>query len=350
MNAPLTHILPLTNIRRLRFLPVNGRVLVKAGAKVNSTDVIAEADIHGKYILMDVRRAMGVQRASEAEKLIQRKVGEKLTKGEVVAETTGLFNRVLRASANGSIAAISNGQVLFEIESSVFSLQAGMPGQVVIVYNDQGVLLETNGSLIQGVWGNNRIDSGMLYTVLQNPDDELKPEMIDVNARGTVLVSGYCKQAEVLRMAAEAPVRGLVLASMASELITQSMDLPFPIMLLEGFGRIPMNSVAFKLLTSSEKREVNLNSCSWDFYKGDRPELIIPLPASAEQPIETINFKGGQIVRVQTAPYAGLIGKITEMLPGLTPLPNGLKAESVSVKLENGEDIIVPLANLDVIQ
>ena len=69
MQAPVTHILPLTYIRRPRLLPVPGRVLVHPGQKVNASDIVAEGHALGQHILIDVRRALGITRADEAVSL-----------------------------------------------------------------------------------------------------------------------------------------------------------------------------------------------------------------------------------------------------------------------------------------
>ena len=60
MLAPVTHILPLTNIRRTRALSVPGKVLVRAGQKVNAADVIAQAQIPAGHTVLDIRRGLGV--------------------------------------------------------------------------------------------------------------------------------------------------------------------------------------------------------------------------------------------------------------------------------------------------
>ena len=44
-----------------------------------------------------------------------------------------------------------------------------------------------------------------------------------------------------------------------------------------------------------------------------------------------------------------MIGSIVSIKPGLTALPSGLRAPAAEVKLENNENIIVPLVNMEVV-
>jgi len=48
-------------------------------------------------------------------------------------------------------------------------------------------------------------------------------------------------------------------------------------------------------------------------------------------------------------PGMGMIGSISSLKPGLTTLASGLRAAAAEVTLENGEIVIVPLVNLEVV-
>jgi hypothetical protein len=125
----------------------------------------------------------------------------------------------------------------------------------------------------------------------------------------------------------------------------------YPILVTDGFGATPMNSAAFKLLTTNDRREVTVNAEHFDRYYGNRPEVIIPLPVSTEppEPNSFAPFRTGQMVRLRRPPYAGAIGTISSLPAGLSTLPSGLRAPAADVRLENGETVLVPLVNLEVV-
>jgi len=350
MLAPKLHILPLTTIVRERTLPVAGKVNAHVNQRVNPTDVIAEATFAREHVLLDVARTFGIS-ANAADKLLKVKEGDRLIQGALVAESGGLIPRSIKAPRPGRVMVAGSGQVLMEVGDTRVELRAGLPGVVTQVISERGVIIRTSGALVQGVWGNGRIDNGLMVNLLEKPDDILSADRLDVSLRGSVILGGQVRDLETLKVAGELPVRGLILSSLPSSLITNAYQMRFPIMVTEGFGAMPMNSAAFKLLTTNNKREATVNAEHFDRYSGNRPEVIIPLPISSEPP-EPINyepFSVGQQVRMRRPPNAGMIGTISTIRPGLSLLPSGLRASAADVKLENGESVIAPLVNLEVV-
>jgi hypothetical protein len=350
MPAPVLHVLPLATIIRERTLPVAGKVNVHVNQRVSPTDVIAEASFAREHVLLDVARTFGVTPAV-ADRLIKVNQGDRLQQGALVAESRGLIPRTIKAPRAGRVMVVGSGQVLMEVGDTRVELRAGLPGVVTHILPERGVVIRTAGALIQGVWGNGRIDNGLMVNLLEKPDDVLSPERLDVSLRGSVILGGHVRDAETLRAAAELPVRGLILSSLLSPLIVPAYQMRYPILVTDGFGAMPMNSATFRLLTTNNKREVTVNAEHFDRYSGNRPEVIIPLPVSTEPPepnsFET--FTVGQTVHLRRPPHAGAIGTLSNLPVGLSVLPSGLRAPAAEVKLEDGETVLVPLVNLEVV-
>jgi hypothetical protein len=352
MLARVTHILPLTFIRRERVLPVNGRVIVRTGQKVSATDVIAETKLDPGHIILDISRGLGLPQ-EKSDKLITHKVGEQVAEGDVIAGPVGgLFPRTVRAPKAGLVTVIGGGQVMIELEGSPYELRAGLPGVVAELIAERGAIIEAYGALIQGMWGNDRLETGVLNVVSHTPDEELTPDRLDVGMRGAIILGGWCSQAEVFRNAAEIPLRGLILASITPDLIPLASQAAYPVLVLEGFGKLPMDAATFNILSTNEKREVCVNATQWDRFNGIRPEIIIPLPVMNEIPParDSDIFAPGQTVRIIQAPYKSRTATITSLLPSLTSFPSGLRVPAALLRLENGEQASVPLTNLEIIE
>ena len=200
MLAPVTHILPVTTIQRERVLPIPGRVVVRRGQKVNPVDAIAEANLAPEHILLDIARGLGV-RVSEIHQYIQCEAGEIVSEGDIIAGPVGVARRVVRATQSGRVILIRGGKVLLEVDSPPFVLRAGLQGVVTSLIPERGAIIEGTGALIQGVWGNGRIDYGLLHVLAKTPEDLLTSEPLDVSLRGSVILAGFCGEADVLQIA-----------------------------------------------------------------------------------------------------------------------------------------------------
>jgi hypothetical protein len=331
-------------------LPVPGKVLVRQGQKVEPRDVIAEASVAPEHLLLNVSRSLGVA-AKKAKSLIQREVGEDISEGDLIAGPVGLTRRVLRAPVSGRIVLIRDSKILLQVESPPYQLRAGFPGVVSDLIADRGAIIETQGALIQGIWGNGRMDFGLVQNKLEAPDSSLSREQLDVSLRGAVVLGGYCDDPKTLRNAAEIPLRGLILSSMSSSLVPLAAKMPFSVVVLRGFGFRPLDNASYDLLTSNQNRELAVNAARFDRFAGTRPEVIIPLPTSENHPhpLETEDYASGQKVRLIRSSKQDAVGIIERILDQPATLPSGLRAVAASVALENEESVVVPLANLEIL-
>jgi hypothetical protein len=245
---------------------------------------------------------------------------------------------------------VGDGQVLLEISRQPFQMKAGLPGEVVELVPERGAVIESAGALVQGVWGNNRINAGQFSVLAKDPDHEIKSSDLDVSSRGWVVLAGYCNDPEVFKTVEELPLRGLILGSMEASLIPMAAKSSVPIIVLEAFGRHPIGAVSHKLLASYERREVALNAEAWNAFTGAKPEIFFPaaVPGAVNPAPDLVPLEVNQQVRSIRPPHLGATGTVEE-IKGLTTFPGGLRTRAVLVRLEDGEQAIIPLANLEVL-
>lgn len=349
--AATNYILPLTTILRERLLPGPGRLLARQGQKVAPRDVLAQAVLAPEHIMLDIARGLQVA-PNQIEKYLEHKVNDAVNEGDVIATgPRGLMRRVVRAPCDGRIVQIRNGQALLRKDTGQFELLAGYPGIVKELVPERGALIEASGGLIQAAWGNGHVDLGLLQVLAAEPGEPLTPGRLDVSMRGAMVMGGPVAASEVLQVAAEIPLRGMIISSLAVDLIQMAEKLPFPLIVTEGFGSLPMNSAAFTLLKTSQNRDVTINAERFAWDSAMRPEILISLPSGAfgGPPPLPKAFAPGQQVRILRAPYLSQVGVIQALLPGLTTLASGVQAPAADVRLDTGSRAVVPLANLEVL-
>jgi hypothetical protein len=317
---------------------------------VNPIDVVAESILRPEHLLLDVSRGLGLA-PKEADHYIQRRAGDEVGEGDVIAGPVGIGRRVVRTPKSGTVVVAGGGQVLLELEGEFSELKAGYTGVIADIIGDRGVVIDSVGSLIQGVWGNGKINFGLLNLLSRTTDETVSPGMMDISLRGSVVMGSYCEDEKVLITGEDLPLRGMILASMDSTLVPVAMNVSYPIVLIEGFGNLPMNQDAFDILNSGAMREVSVNAEPWSRITNTRPEVVIALPEGAHPAAlaDTAPFAVGQTIRVVSPPYKSLVGTLTTLQAGMSVLSNGLRAQTAGVKLVNGDIVQVPLANLEII-
>ena len=350
MHAPIAHILALTIIRRERLLNTGGRIIARRGQVVRPLDVVAEAKIRPEHLLLDIGRGLGLE-PKEADLHIQRRAGDEVGEGDVIAGPVGIGRRVVRAPRPGVVVVAGVGQVLLELEGEFSELKAGYAGVVTDIVEERGVVIEAAGALVQGVWGNGKIGLGGLKILLGTAEELARLDKIEAGWGDTVVVAGYCEDENVLRSAEQLPVKGMILAGMDSSLVRVALAVDYPILLVEGFGNLPMNQEAFKIFNASATQEATVNAEPWDRIANRRPEVVITIPegSNLEAPTELAYFAIGQTVRVTSPPYKSKTGTLTNLARGFTLLPSGLRAQIAEVRFLSGESVKIPLSNLEII-
>ena len=350
MLAQITHISPHTHICRTRMLPETGRVVARLDQALNATDVIAETRHDGKHMLVDVQRAFSLKPTRNLEQIIVRKCGDRVNQGDVLAELIGMFPKVLRSPVSGEVVSIQGGKIFIKIQNPPHRLLSGFNGVVTGIIPDRGAVIENSGAIIQGVWGNGQINQGMLKSVLENPKLEFTQDQINSSLKGKIVLAGHCRQARTLQLTLRLDLKGLILPSMSPSLLPIAETLPFPVILVEGFGKIPLNAPAFEIISAHENRTVCLFGGNSNQRIEERPEIFIPNEANGDDETKPCESQMDMKVRVKIGPHAGEVGEIQFIYQEPISQPNGIITKSANVLLQTNEQMIIPLANLDMLK
>lgn len=349
-----SRITALTTIRRERLLPVPGQILVGVGETVGPTDVVARCQLPGEVRVIDVSRVLGVPR-DRVVSTLRKAAGDAVQVNEVLAAPAGPLSglrKSCRSPVDGQVVEIRDNLVLIEAAATNLELRAHIKGQVTNVMPNRGVVISATGALIQAAWGSGGEAEGILKVVVDNPQKPLRPRAIDVSCHGTIVVGGRLLEEAVLTQAVEAKVRGMIVGGADATLIDLLKSLPFPVLFTEGFGTMPMTEPAFSLLHSNAGREAMLSADTRTRWGAIRPEIMIPLRAEEEMPGENGKIKPlhvGDQVRALRAPYLGTLGTVAAMPERFQTLESGARMRVATVDLADGEQALIPLANLELI-
>jgi len=343
------HTLGLAKIQRTRIFSGRGDVLVRVGQKVDASDPIAEFIPEEKFIIVNVRKELNYKNSDDARRSINVKIGDKLIKGDVIAQSSGTISKSVKAQNDSEVVNIISSQIVLRLTQTPKAVLAGFESIVTEILPFRGVVIETNGALIQGVWGNQKATSGPIVSNMNDVFEELTPQKIDVTFRGSIVLGGYCANSEVFKAAEELNIKGLILSSMSASIATAALNCNIPIILLEGFGPIPLNERAYELLKSNEKKVVSLNAI-YDVKKFEKPEIIIQLPVEANPPVDGQELKNGCVVRVNSGPNRGKAAVIKKINPAKTKQLNGIRTACATIEFSDEDQISIPLANLDILE
>lgn len=335
-------------VRRERLLPTPGAILVSVGDYVDPADVVAETEIPGSIRVLDAAKTLQVEPEKVSEYL-RVNIGEKVSEGQVLAERGRLlWRRSLVSPTSGTLSLLNErGYLLIRGSPKREQRQAMMRGQITHVMAGRGVIIEGSGALLQGIWGNNKENFGLLQILVDKPDEAISLNMIGAGQRGTIMVVGATIDREGLEQARAVQVRGLIVGGIDGSLLALANDMPYPIMLTEGFGHHPIGTLIFKLLKEMNGRDAVLSAHHVVRHGRTRPELFIPRTGATKPLKQTGSLAPEDRVRILSEPYLGQVGIVSANHSIRHQLPNKLSVIVCEVTLLSGEKIFVPYSNLE---
>jgi hypothetical protein len=346
-----TRATPLTTVRRERVLPVPGEITVHLGDQVGAQQVVAQVNLPGEFRIVPVARLLHVP-SSRASRYMRVKPGERVEKGQVIASRVGVGAPSVKSPIDGLVTASGGGRVLIEAETTLLQLRANLSGEVVSLVEGYGVVIETRAALVQGRWGSGGSDFGVLKCLAHSPDEPLRAADVDPSCHGAVLVGGAELEEGVLDQAEQFHVRGIVTGGLSPEQVPQVRALSFPVVVTEGVGTIPMAEPLFRILTTNDGREAAIGGEVRARWGVVRPEVIIPLPASA-QPRGELELGAelalGARVRILRAPYLGATGEVVGLPARARAIQTGGRVRGADVDIGQAAPVFVPVANLEIL-
>jgi hypothetical protein len=291
-------------------------------------------------------------------------------KGERIAQGRSLFGLVknsILSPADGTIESVSpvSGQLILREPPIPVEVHAYVRGVVCEVLEGEGVVVETHGAYLQGIFGVGGETHGEVALAGSGPEEELTAAMITPEHRGKVVAGGSRVSHATLMHAREIGVAAVVaggfddhdlrelLGKDLGVAITGSEELGFTLVLTEGFGRIPMAGRTWRLLEAHRGEHASVSGATQIRAGVMRPEIIIPREqgkgAGSESDLST-GLEIGSLLRVIREPYFGRIGRVVELPSELRQLETESGARVLVVEFaDDSTRAVVPRANVELI-
>jgi hypothetical protein len=360
-----------TTIRKTRRLPLPGTVLVKVGDRVQAMDVVARTDLPGRVHLINIANRLGVLPDELAGKMLV-EAGAKIAKGQRLAESKsffGVFTNRVESPIEGTLESVSSitGQAILREPPSPVEVKAYIDGTVVEEIATEGVVIETEAALIQGIFG--LAGETRAELVLAAGDDEgvLDAEHFTAEHTGKVVVGRHHVTLAGMRRAIELKLAALVVGGFAyhdiKELlgydigvaVTGTEDLGTTLMVTEGFGEIAMARATYELLTKFVGQEVSVTGATQIRAGVIRPEVVRSYLEGEQPPVlseqKILGLSVGAPVRCIRAPYFGRIGTVKDLPVELQKMDSETMVRVLTVQFDDGDDSAsIPRANVEVIE
>lgn len=367
--TPGLKVTPRCRWRSRRLLPLAGDVRVELGQLVSAQQIVAETKLPGPAVPINLARLVGVL-PSELPTRLLRHEGEFVQTAEPIARTKGLFGwfeQDVSSPATGVLESVSKvtGQVIIRGEPISVQVKAYLSGTVEEVLPNNGVVIESEAAVVQGIFGIGGEAYGSLQFVCDRPDEILTEDRLTETHRGQVVVGGARITGAAVRRAAELGISAVVAGGIDDQdlkeilgydlgvAVTGTETIGTTVIITEGFGDIAMARRTLDLLLEHAGKEVSVNGATQIRAGVMRPEIVVCLdqrPAETEETAEAAvagTLSPGTPVRIIREPYFGWLGTVSALPHELQVLESGSKARVVEVRLADGQTFLVPRANVE---
>ena len=368
--TPGLKVLHHAKVEKNRRLPIKGKITKQVGDLLKPDDVVATTDLPGNVQMLKVANVLNIGPADVPNVMLVKK-GDKVEKGQMIAETEGLFGFFksdVKSPIDGTVESISDvtGQVVMREAPIPVEVDAYMSGMVKEIIPDEGVIVEADAAFIQGIFGIGGESRGTMKILVDNREQELTIDLLNESHKGKIVVGGSFVNLETYKKALSLQIAGIVVGGFnyydleeilgytLGVAITGSEDLVTSLIVTEGFGNIRMGSRTFDLLNKENGKFVSINGATQIRAGVIRPEIVIPLqkseiPETSVYQSDDRGISEGSLVRIIRAPYFGKMGEVVSLPPELQQMESETMVRVAEVKIDSGI-LNIPRANLEMVE
>ena len=157
------------------------------------------------------------------------KFNQKVKKGDLIAQTDGLFgffkSEVL-SPVEGSIESISEvtGQIIMREAPIPVEIDAYMSGTVKNIIPNEGVTIQAHAAFIQGIFGIGGEARGDMEVLIEDRGSELTEDLLNESHEGKIVVGGGFISLKTFKKAMRLRVAGVVVGGKVPIVITSRSD------------------------------------------------------------------------------------------------------------------------------
>ena len=367
--TPGLKVLKKTIFKKERILPLKGDVLVKSGDQLTPDTIVASTNLPGNVQMLKVSNILNIDPKDVVEAL-QVKEGQEVKKGDIIAETSGIFGMFkssVESPVDGTIESISQstGRVVVREAPIPVEVDAYVSGVVDEVVENEGIVLKSNAAFIQGIFGIAGEKRGDLLLVSSGPGEELTADQITADMKGKILIGGSFLSLDAYKKALSVQVAGIVVGGFnyydlkailgynLGVAITGTEKLNTALIVTEGYGSIPMSEATFSLLKENDGKAASINGATQIRAGVIRPEIVIPIDSGNTDDDSTSKMpegiQEGSTVRVIRSPNFGKIGKVISLPAELNKMESETMVRVAEINID-GKNILIPRANLEMVE
>ncbi len=358
-------------VRVARYLEGKGTIVVSPGQEIGLYDVLGRFQKTSGFSSFKLAKVLGVSNSS-ALQYLQRKIGDKIFKGELLASKKGLLGAKNIPSPADALLEEYNpktGELRLRYFGKQDNLISGMYGIVEDVDKNSGkIIIKTSGTEIFGIYGCGRERYGIL-NILGGKENIMTKLQITPQMKNQIVLAGAFAHKEAIQKAVGHGLAAIISGGFSAQdfiSIVGSLDwnkrvgveIGISLVATEGFGTIPIGEDIYSHLKTHQNKYV--------FISGNSGRMLLPSLESSSiislrkialpgkgvvehlQEVSIKDIKLGSQVRVIGSPYIGAQGKVIGIDQAASVLPSGINTYLLTIETSLRK-LKVPFSNIEVV-